>query len=233
MIVANLKMNLNYKEALNYKEVLNSNVFKDLVVCFPNIYLQSCKSDKYYLGSQNGFYIDKGAYTGEVSFSQLKDLNVDYCIIGHSERRVNFFESDEVIHKKLESCIRNNIIPIICIGDNKEEKLNNKTFEVLNNQITTILNGVEFDNILIAYEPFYTIGTTETLSKEEIEKVHLFIKKLIKDLYNKESKVLYGGGVNKENVKNIYSLECVDGLLIGSASVDPNNLLNIIELIVK
>ena len=117
LVVANLKMNLTYQEALDYKNVLSECITDNVVICPSFLHLDVMRSNDYLLGAQNGFYIDKGAYTGEVSFLQLKDMGVKYSIIGHSERRKLYEEDDEIVSKKLKACIDNNIIPIVCIGE--------------------------------------------------------------------------------------------------------------------
>lgn len=224
ILVANLKMNLSRDEIINYKNILSN--CKNLIVCPSNIHLELLKGS-FSLGAQDGYYIDKGPYTGEVSFYQLKDM-VSYCIIGHSERRRLFGESDELIIKKLNSCINNGITPILCVGESIEEKNSGITFDVLKRQLSNLNIS---SSILIAYEPVYAIGTGVVPSNEDIEKAHLFIKEEIKKLYNVDVKVLYGGSVNLENAKSICSINNVDGLLIGGSSNDPNNMLNIINKI--
>lgn len=229
LIIANLKMNLTYEDAKKYKEVLGKYINYNLVVCPSFLHLDIMRSDDYILGSQNGFYIDKGAYTGEVSFHQLKDMGVKYSLIGHSERRNILEETEEMISKKLKSCLNNEIIPIVCIGETIEEKKSGKALEIIGKQIRNVLTGIKIKSIIIAYEPVWAVGSSIIPSRIEIEEAHMYIKKVLKDIYNVEAKVLYGGSVNVDNAQSIISINGVDGLLIGSGSIDPNNLIKIIN----
>lgn len=220
LMIANLKMNLTLEEIINYKQVIENNPIPNLLICPSSIHLSLLKSDKYELCSQNGYHIDKGAYTGENSFYQLKNLGINYSLIGHSERRNVFNEDDNLILLKVESCIKNGMIPILCIGEKKEERESGETFSVIEKQINTALSNKSVENIIIAYEPVWAIGTGLTPTIDDIEKVHLYIKNILKDV-----KVLYGGSVNLSNIKEICSVDAVDGVLIGGASNNPNNLI--------
>lgn len=227
IIVANLKMNLNYMEALHYGEVLRKYNYNNLIICPSNIHIDLMNKYGVLVGAQDGYYINKGSYTGEVSFYQLKDL-VKYCIIGHSERRMLFSETNEDIKNKVVSSHFNNIVPILCVGETNEEHNNGKMFEVIDNQIKDLaING----EIIVAYEPVYAIGTGILPKKEDINKAHKYIKQRFKELYNVDIKVLYGGSVDLSNCKEICDIENVDGLLIGRASNDVENLLKIYELV--
>lgn len=223
IIVANLKMNLNYNEALNYGDILRKYNYDNIIVCPSNIHIDLMHKYGVVVGAQDAYYLNKGAYTGEVSFYQLKDL-VKYCIIGHSERRTLFNESNEIIKDKIASCFFNKIIPILCIGETKEEYDNKKTFEIVEEQIKDLNISGE---IIIAYEPVYSIGTGIIPNDGGIDNVHTYIKKRFKEIYNIDIKVLYGGSVNLDNCKDICNIESVDGLLIGGASIDVNNLIEI------
>lgn len=227
LIVANLKMNFKLEEALEYKNKLNT--YQDnLIICPSYIYLRDMLSSNYILGSQDGYYEDKGAYTGKVSFSQLSSLGVKYSIIGHSERRHKLFETNEVIKLKYDSCIRNNIIPILCVGETKEDRDSSKVFNVIKEQIDSVMYNPSINDVIIAYEPVWAIGTNVTPTLEEIEEVHLYIKNILNN-YNMQSKILYGGSVNINNIKEFSKSNYIDGFLIGSASLDPNNLINMLN----
>lgn len=225
LLFANLKMNLTMDEVTNYKQVIEKSDITNLVICPSNIYLSLLKSNKYDLCSQNGYHIDNGAYTGEVSFYQLNSLGIKYSLIGHSERRHIFNENDDLISLKIDSCIKNNITPILCVGEAKEERERGKTIDVIVHQIDMALNNKNIDNIVIAYEPVWAIGTGLVPTLDEINEVHLRIKEMSKK-YNLNVNVLYGGSVNLSNIKEICSLDTVDGVLIGSASNNPNNLID-------
>lgn len=224
LLVANLKMNLTKDEIINYKKVLEESNIDNIIICPSSIHLPFLLSDKYEVGSQNGYFINKGAYTGEISFYQLKDMGINYSIIGHSERRNIFNENNGLIFNKLKSCIENNILPILCIGENKEERLGSKTIDVINEELKYIPYDM-FNEIIIAYEPIWAIGTGLIPTMSEISEVLTYIKKILNEK-EKSVKVLYGGSVNISNIKEICSLDNCDGVLIGGASNDPNNLIN-------
>ncbi|MDD2203658.1 MAG: triose-phosphate isomerase [Bacilli bacterium] len=232
IIALNLKMNLNYEEALNYVETLsNEKLDKHGIVVLPSyIYLDMFRKLEYNLGAQNVYFEDKGAYTGEISPSQLKTLGISYALIGHSERRIHFNEDNELINKKIKGSLRNNLNIILCVGETEEEKDLNKTFFVLEQQLIADLNNIEnLNNIIIAYEPVWAIGSGKVPKNEEIEESIKFIKSVVNRKYNIEPKVLYGGSVNKENINTILKINNVDGVLVGSASVDPKYLISMIK----
>lgn len=229
LIIANLKMNLTLDKILDYKKIINEKQ-EGLIIAPPYIYLDIMKSQNYDIASQDGYYVDSGAYTGEVSFNQLKSIGVNYSIIGHSERRQKFNESNNIVKEKYLSSIKNGITPIVCVGETKEERLSNKTFDIIEEEIKILLDA-KTESIIVAYEPIWAIGTGLTPTLEEIESVHKFIKDLITK-YNLNSKILYGGSVNLNNIKEFSKSEHIDGFLIGSASLDPDNLLNMIKEIV-
>lgn len=229
LIIANLKMNLTLDKILDYKKIINEKQ-EGLIIAPPYIYLDIMKSQNYDIASQDGYYVDNGAYTGEVSFNQLKSMGVNYSIIGHSERRQKFNETNNIVKEKYLSSLRNGITPIVCVGETKEERLSNKTFDIIEEEIKILLDA-KTESIIVAYEPIWAIGTGLTPTLEEIESVHKFIKDLITK-YNLNSKILYGGSVNLNNIKEFSKSEHIDGFLIGSASLDPDNLLNMIKEIV-
>ena len=226
ILMANLKMNLNKEEMDNYKKVIEESGILDLTICPSYIYLNEMKSNKYTVASQDGYQVDKGAFTGEISFYQLSKMGITTSLIGHSERRHVFNESDETISLKMQSCVNNGMTPILCVGETKDERLSNKTNVVVEKQIVSALSLIELKDLTIAYEPVWAIGTGLVPTLEEIKEVHNFIKVLLKDKYNIDVKVLYGGSVNLTNIKSICEVSSVDGVLIGGASNDPNNLIN-------
>lgn len=218
LIVANLKMNLNFNDIVNYKKIIEESNIQNFIIAPSSIYLNAMQSSKYSWCAQNGYYVDYGAYTGEISFLQLNHLNVKYCLIGHSERRNIFNEDYELISKKAASCVKNNIIPILCVGENKNERDKGNTLNVIDRQLECVKN---LDNVIIAYEPVWAIGSGCVPNVSDIERVHLHIKNVL----NSNVKILYGGSVNLSNIKEICSNNVVDGVLIGSASIDPNQII--------
>lgn len=185
------------------------------------------------VGAQNVFYENKGAYTGEVSPVMLKDLNVDYVIIGHSERRKYFHETDEIINLKIKATMSENLNVIFCIGETLEERESEKTFDVLKKQIEKGLENIEkYDSLVLAYEPVWAIGTGKVASELQIEEAHAFIRNRLKDIYSDKAdriRILYGGSVSPENIHSIMNIANVDGVLVGGASLDPEKFLKIIK----
>ena len=220
LIVTNFKMNLSKEEVLEYKRIVESSDIKNLIISPSNIYLDLMNSNKYDLCAQDGYYEDFGTHTGEVSFKQLKSLGVKYSLIGHSETR----KKDDHIPLKLKSCINNDIIPILCVGNNINENDASKLFGVLDKELK-VLSGLKLNDIIIAYEPMWAIGTGITPSLSDIKSVHTYIKDVLSKVYNIKCKVIYGGSVNLSNIKEICSIDEVDGVLIGSSSLNPDNLL--------
>lgn len=217
MIVAlNNKSNLNKDEFIDYlNELKKINTSSTLILCptFLNIGLV----DGILLGSQNVSKFDDGAYTGEISANELKSYNVKYAIVGHSERRNYQKETNEDIKLKLIKLIENDITPILCIGESKEERQNNTYKEVLKEELS-ILDDIEKD-VIIAYEPIWSIGTGIIPTNEEIIEVFNFIKSICPN-----DKVLYGGSANNENIDTLKQIDLIDGYLLGGLSLKPDKL---------
>ncbi len=220
IFIANWKLNGNSGFLKEYYEKLKVNSDNCTVICSPSIYLNYLEVKKDYLfsGAQDVSYYKNGAYTGELSASMLKDNNVNFCLVGHSERRQYFSETNNNIMIKSENLIDQNIIPVICIGETLEDKNNNLTEEVLSKQIKNSIPHVSNNqNTIIAYEPVWAIGTGLTPNLNEINQTHELIKNLVNKAKN--FKVLYGGSVKSTNSKEINDLNQVDGCLIGGASL--------------
>lgn len=192
---------------------------------------------KFRLAVQNAFYKDEGAYTGEVSFSMLRDL-VHYAIIGHSERRIHFGENLDMIRDKVTAAVRNDITPILCVGETKTEHRQGETKQVLHDQITTALHGLtakEVAHMVIAYEPVWAISTFEgELAKPDQAKTAMdFIRKQVADLYGKKTaeavRVLYGGSVDEHIAKAYLELDGCDGVLVGGASINYHKFAGIVQ----
>lgn len=178
-----------------------------------------------YVGAQNCSQFDSGAYTGEVSPASLADLGVEFVIIGHSERRAIFGETDEVLNQKLLACLKHNLKVIFCVGETLEERQSNQTFKVVEKQIQEGLKNLPEDKahlVLIAYEPVWAIGTGKVATAEEAEEVHAFIRGQLK--YQKDSTIiLYGGSVKPDNIGSLLQKENIDGALVGGASLKPQD----------
>lgn len=228
LIVANWKMNpVSQKEAEKIFSTIKTGIGQpevEVVICPPFVYLPLLK--ELTLGAQNVYTEGKGAYTGEISPSMLKDLGVEYVIIGHSERRHIFGEADEVINKKLKKSLEAGLKIIFCIGETEEKRDSGKKNEVLEGQIKKGLEGVsDLENVNIAYEPVWAIGTGKNCSVEETKESIDFIRKFVKP----ETRILYGGSVKSEN-SNAYIKDAgANGLLVGGASLKPEEFIKIIK----
>ncbi len=224
-------MFLTHDEALLLKNKMDELDFENirLIVC-PS-YLNLEVFTNYVLGAQNCFYEDSGAFTGEISARSLSLLGVKYCLVGHSERRR--YDTDKDINLKVKALLKNMMIPVICVGETKLDKELMRTSEVLKKQLYSAIDGVFLDaddELIIAYEPVWSVGSGNNLSKEEIEDALTYIRKLLDQKGIVNYKVLYGGSVNEKNIKSILS-DKVDGYLLGNASVDADALKSIIKCI--
>lgn len=243
LIVGNWKMNLNTHEASLYVHKLAGMVcvHKNIeVVLAPTLLaLQSLSLQvdhrQFKLAVQNLYFRDHGAYTGEVSASQLRGV-VQYAIVGHSERRHIFGETDKDVRGKVQAAIRNNIRPILCIGETAIERTENETNHILHDQLVAGLANItseEFDDLVIAYEPVWAIGTGNNAVPADVTKAIQAIRRHIDHLYGKKAatsvRVLYGGSVTASSAADYLALNEVDGLLIGGASLDAQAFSDIIE----
>ena len=233
MIVAlNNKSNLDYEEFKKYKEEIEKlETTCNLILCptFLNIGLFS--SDKIALGAQNVSCREPGASTGEIAAEQLSSYGVKYTIIGHSERRDYQKESLEEIHEKLKRLLENNITPILCIGESKEEREQNEVEEVLEKEFLSAIKDLtkeEQERIIIAYEPIWSIGTGIIPTSEEIEQVFRFIKNILP-----KNPILYGGSANETNIDQLKTIEIIDGYLLGGLSLKPEKLKIFLEKLEK
>jgi len=188
------------------------------------------------LCAQDVFWEESGAFTGEVGPGMLRDVGCSYVIIGHSERRQFFGETDQSVNKKLKSALKAELIPIMCIGESLAEREANKTIEIVERQIKKGLEGIsqeEMKKIVIAYEPVWAIGTGKTATPAQAEEVHSFIRKLLKELYGDKLaemvRIQYGGSVKPENIKELIKEKDIDGALVGGASLKPESFIGIIK----
>lgn len=230
--VANWKLNGNLQfidQFISNISLPNANS-KCVVICPTAIHLDYLSKNKngFYVGAQNVSEHEEGAYTGEISVRSLVETNVNFCIVGHSERRQIFKEKDQDINLKSQRLVANNVIPIICIGETLEQKEKGITNTVLEEQLmNSIPSSSTFENTIIAYEPVWAIGTGLTPTIDEIDETHRFIRSH-NDQFNKY-KILYGGSVKASNAKEITHLANVDGALIGGASLKSEEFTKIIQ----
>ncbi len=188
------------------------------------------------IGGQNMYYQDEGAFTGEISADMLKDAGCDYVVVGHSERRHVFGETDDEINKKIVKALSKGLVPIFCVGEKLEERNAGKTEDVVGGQLKEGLAGIEINSaekLVIAYEPVWAIGTGVTASPEQAEEVHRFIRKFLTDIYGnalaQQIRIQYGGSVKPANADELLGQPNIDGALVGGASLDPDSFTAIIK----
>jgi len=237
IIIGNMKMNMDKNDISNYlKQIKNKIKNENIVFCPVSLYIPYFLKEGYNVGLQNIYFEDKGAFTGEISSMQAKSMGISNVIIGHSERRSIFSESDDFINKKIKASLTHHVRPIFCIGETEEENSKQMTEEVLKTQIKEGLKNIISDDlqkIIIAYEPVWAIGTGNTMSDDEIKIAISFIKEEVKKLFEIEDiKVIYGGSVNEKNIDVLCTIDNVDGFLIGGACTDPEKFLKILEVAV-
>jgi triosephosphate isomerase len=250
IIIANWKMKLTLEESLKLakkvKDKFKSFKDGDIAVCPSPIALSEVRDvlykSKIAFGSQNVFWEDLGAYTGEISPAHLIELGCKYVIIGHSERRKYLIENYEMIHKKIKAVINTGkLIPVVCIGENWEERKTEKRDFVLVDQLQQALSGLDImgeQEVIVAYEPIWAIGTGTAIEPSEAEYAHKIIKLALNDIFgmqtvSKNFKIIYGGSINSKNVGGFANLEGIDGLLVGSASLDAEEFYKVAKSITK
>lgn len=238
LCIANWKMNMESPDSSSYlNTLLNFNCSSDfvqMVICPPFTLIDSmCNklSDTMIdIGAQNMSHEIRGSYTGEISSSMLIDLGCRWIILGHSERRMNYQETSDMISLKLKLCVDSGLLPILCIGETLEHRKNNETNNILRSQLNNILSNLaqmKF-SLAVAYEPIWAIGTGVNASEEDINSATNFIANHISNKYpNIDCKILYGGSVNKNNSKKISQIAKLDGFLVGSASLDAEEFFSI------
>ena len=239
IVAGNWKMNKSFDEAEDLLEELTSLAETgmprgvDIVVCTPFLYLELAgdlfSETSIAIGAQNCYPADNGAFTGEISVMMLASIEVDYCIVGHSERRKYFTESDEFIGEKVKATLHHDIVPIFCCGELLQEREASSHFEVVENQLKNSLFNLssdDFSKIVIAYEPVWAIGTGVNASPEQAQEMHAFIRSLIAKKYGDKiasaTSILYGGSCTSANAMSLFSQPDIDGGLIGGASLKAN-----------
>tara|TARA_B110000046_G_scaffold186024_1_gene231514 strand:+ start:12634 stop:13386 length:753 start_codon:yes stop_codon:yes gene_type:complete len=242
IVVGNWKMNKNFKEGIDLANELIENFKstdskKQLIVCPPFIHLsilaELFKDSEIGLGGQNSHTSEKGAYTGEISAEMLRSLGVQYCLVGHSERRAYFFEDDQELAQKIKQLLAKGIQPIFCCGEMLEDRKEGGHFDVIEDQLELLwkFSNTDFQNIIIAYEPVWAIGTGETATAEQAQEIHKFIRsqisKKMDETIASNTSILYGGSCKPSNAAEIFSKPDVDGGLIGAAALGANDFLGI------
>ncbi|MDO5026628.1 MAG: triose-phosphate isomerase [Tissierellia bacterium] len=243
IIAGNWKMNKGVKEAQELiEEIKKLELSQDVetLVCPPFVDLQYVsyllEDTSIQVGAQNMHYEESGAFTGEVSPTMLRDMGISYVILGHSERREYFNESDELVNKKVLSALEHDLNPIICCGETLDEREAGKEEDKVRGQIVKALEGVkeaDFDRIVIAYEPIWAIGTGRTASSDDAEKMCAFIRDLVREVHGENAsqavRIQYGGSVKPANIKEIMSKDNIDGALVGGASLEAESFGQLIN----
>lgn len=244
IVAGNWKMNKNAAEAVSLVEEVKSGLDEKtgvaVVVCPPFTSLPAVSAlitgTGVELGAQNMHWEQSGAFTGEVSAEMLRELYCHYVIIGHSERRTLFKETNQDTNRKLKTALASNLIPILCIGETIQERKADRTESVLESQLKAGLADVganEIQNVIIAYEPVWAIGTGVSATLEQAQQAHEFIRGLLKELSGESEamriRIMYGGSVNPDNAKELFGQPDIDGGLIGGASLNPNHFLAIVS----
>ena len=244
LIAANWKMYKTPEEAVAFMKsfvpLIGNQKHAEIVLCpspvlLPAV-LDAARNNPVSVGAQNMHWLDQGAYTGETSALQLKALGVTHVLIGHSERRQYFNETDESVNLKLKAALKHGLVPIVCVGEQLAEREAGQTTEVLERQTSIALSGItsaEAAPLVIAYEPVWAIGTGKTASSAQAQEAHAFIRKLIAALYDetvaRRVRIQYGGSVKPANAKELMNLPDVDGALVGGASLESRSFADIIK----
>ncbi len=243
VIAGNWKMNMLPNEAIAYIEEfekLVKDTKNEVILCVPYTDLFYClnyaQDTNIKIGSQNMHWEESGAYTGEVSGKMLKSIGVEYVIIGHSERRQYFAETDKTVNKKVKAAFANELKPIVCVGETLEEREAGKTAEIITRQTKLALeglNGNQVKNTIIAYEPIWAIGTGKTATSEDANSSIKEIRKEVEKNYGKEVAdeiiIQYGGSVKSSNAKELFTTSDIDGGLVGGASLKPDEFAKIVN----
>lgn len=244
LIAGNWKMYKTTAEAKAFAEEF-SKLYKDTdvraAICAPFTQLVALKEafagTNVKLGAQNVHFEDEGAFTGEISVEMLKEIGIDYCIIGHSERREYFAETDETVNLKLKKLFSSSeIIPILCVGENLSEREAGNAFDVVEGQLKADLEGIDkadVSKLVIAYEPIWAIGTGKTATPEQAGEMCAHIRNIVEKLYDEDTCdsviIQYGGSVKPENASEIMNMDEIDGALVGGASLDASKFIKIVN----
>ena len=242
IIAGNWKMHKTIAEALEFVNEVKDRVNNDkveAVICAPFTLLkdlkQATKGTNIKIGAQNMHFEEKGAFTGEISPLMLKELDMDYVVIGHSERRQYFNETDETVNKKVLKALEVGIDPILCVGETLEQREAGKTKDVCKVQVEKALENVSKEDlakVVIAYEPVWAIGTGKTATSEDANDVIAYIREVVANLYGElanEVRIQYGGSVKPSNVAEIMNQSDIDGALVGGASLEANDYVELVN----
>ena len=243
VIAGNWKMNMHPGEAIEFITNLTplvKDTKNEIILCVPYIDLfysiLTAQGTNIKIGAQNMHYEESGAYTGEISGKMLKAINVEYVIIGHSERRKYFNETDEIVNKKVKSALKYGLKPIVCVGETLNQREEGRAEEVIKKQVDDVLEGLtneQVGSLVIAYEPIWAIGTGKAATSEDANNGAKQIRDEISKTYGQETAsrviILYGGSVNETNAKELFEMSDIDGGLVGKASLNPEKFSKIVN----
>lgn len=243
LIAGNWKMNKTAKEAIEFIQDLGGKITEfdvQVYLSVPYTFIsgasKAAENTKVVIGAQNMNDAKKGAFTGEIAGLMLKEAGADFVILGHSERRHIFKESDDFINKKVLRAIKDDLQPVLCVGETEEERENGEIQEVLKRQLVKGLSKVsveDAENLIVAYEPVWAIGTGKTATPEIAQEAHLFIREILEEIFDKKTAgkiyVLYGGSVKEDNIALLMQKDDIDGALVGGASLEVESFFKIIE----
>lgn len=243
VIAGNWKMNKTVSEAVelisDIKSLIADVIDVEIVVAPPFLAIyrvaQEAKGFNIHVSAQDLFWEEEGAYTGAVSPKMLSDVGCEYVIIGHSERRQYFGETDETVNKKIQSSLQHGLIPIFCVGETLQHREAGETFSIIEAQVRRGLSGLspsDMEDVIIAYEPVWAIGTGRTATGEQAEEIHSFIRKLLKEIYKDTAdsiRILYGGSVKPDNIDGLMAKPNIDGALVGGASLKADDFARIVK----
>ena len=246
IIAGNWKMYKTTKEALDFikkfRSLYNDTANLDAAICAPFTQLsairEAIKGTDLFLGAQNVHFADEGAYTGEISLAMLMEIGIDFCIIGHSERRQYFNETDEAINNKIKHMFWDSkVTPILCVGENLTEREEGRAQEVVKFQLERDLADLSHDRVasmVIAYEPVWAIGTGKTATAEQAGEMCTMIRETLTEIYDEQVaegvRIQYGGSVKAENIQEIMSMKDIDGALVGGASLEVEKFAELLDL---
>ena len=221
LIIGNLKMNLKHYEIENYIKYFKDKHYSNVYFAPTSIYLSKFIDNGLNCVSQDVSPFKEGAYTGDVACTQLKSMGVNYSLVGHSERR-KYYDDGKFVNDKIKELLNNGMIPVLCIGETLDERHEEKTFEVLEKEISDAFKDIDKEllkAVIIAYEPVWAIGTGEIPTMDEIKEVSMFINHYIREHFDYDVKVLYGGSVNNSCIKDLETIDNIDGYLVGGCSL--------------
>ncbi|MCF6138667.1 triose-phosphate isomerase [Pseudalkalibacillus berkeleyi] len=246
IIAGNWKMHKTLEESKSFVKEISQLIPDqekiDSVICAPALFLNALVNEttdsKLHIGAQNMHHEESGAFTGEISPLALNDMNVEYVILGHSERREMFGETNESVNKKVHAAFKYNLVPIVCVGESLEQRESEETKPHVKKQVELALSGLSEDQVrevVIAYEPIWAIGTGKSATSEDANEVCAYIRNVVEEKYSKEVadnvRIQYGGSVKPETIGELMSQSDIDGALVGGASLKPQSFLQLLEVV--